>query len=367
MSTSSENLLSANPPVAALEEAAGEIRHLGLCRWSFPAGPEETVNITAKVDPDWVFVDAPLTACEGTGLQPKRLWNLLHANAGLSGGAKFAVGGAPRSVRVRAEVPVHEGIDPAPRIRNACRGFQEALLCFRHEKSGRSADGSEPLRPAELGPSDGRLQGLCTEAGWVFSGCPDGGIAVRLEVPEAYYQASVRSGKRGSISVWVELASEGAWPRDSWKALGVFLLQACGHLKTVRAAARNPDPGGTTAGFEVVLEPSAGSEELGRAFRALSVACTLVGQEVRVLGEETVGKEYLAMVRGWSSRSGQSNTNQAQKDCGLHRAAFCRAYNLALVLGDTPCTGLNYGLFGWRCGGIHRRGFRVLHARRTGV
>jgi hypothetical protein len=57
----------------------------------------------------------------------------------------------------------------------------------------------------------------------------------------------------------------------------------------------------------------------------------------------------------------------SEKDRGLHRAAFCRAYNLALVLGNTPCTGLSYGLFGWRYGGIHRRGFRILQAGGTGA
>ncbi len=57
----------------------------------------------------------------------------------------------------------------------------------------------------------------------------------------------------------------------------------------------------------------------------------------------------------------------SEKDCGLHRTAFYRAYNLALVLGDTPCTGLNYGLFGWRYGGIHRRGFRILNTGRSGA
>lgn len=56
----------------------------------------------------------------------------------------------------------------------------------------------------------------------------------------------------------------------------------------------------------------------------------------------------------------------SEKDCGLHRTAFYRAYNLALVVGHTPCTGLNYGLFGWRYGGIHRRGFRILQAGGSG-
>jgi hypothetical protein len=57
----------------------------------------------------------------------------------------------------------------------------------------------------------------------------------------------------------------------------------------------------------------------------------------------------------------------SEKDRGLHRTAFYRAYNVALVVGDTPCTGLNYGLFGWRHGGIHGRGFRILQDDAAGA
>jgi hypothetical protein len=312
MSISSESFIQPDPVLAALNQAAGEIHKESPSRWSFATGPEETIRVTASVDQEWVVMDTPLAACEGTQwLQPKRLWNLLHANAALTGGAKFAVAGNPRSIRLRAEIPVTDEIDLAGRIQNACVGFQEALRCLRCRKSGLSVDGPEPLHPANPGPSDTRLQALCSEAGWACSGRPDGGVAVRLEVPDDYYQATVRTDDRGSLCIWVELVSEGPWPQDSWKAVAVFLLQACGHLKTVRAAARHLDSGATTAGLQVVLDPSAGSEELGRAFSALSVACNLIGKEVKVLLEEVVGKEYLAMVRGWSSRSGQSNTKQA--------------------------------------------------------
>ena len=313
MSISSESFLQPDPVLAALNEAAGEIRKEGPSRWSFAVGPEETIEVTASVDQEWVVMDTPLAACEGAQwLQPKRVWNLLHANATVTGGAKFAVAGNPRAIRLRAEIPLRDEIDLQGRIRDACVGFQEALRCFRCRKSGLSVDGPEPSHSANPGPSDTRLQALCAEAGWASSGRPDGGVAVSLEVPDGYYQAILRTHDRGLLSVWVELVSEGSsWPQDSWKALGVFLLQACGHLKTVRAAARHLDSGATTAGLQVVLDPSAGSEELGRAFSALSVACNLIGKEVKILREEVVGKEYLAMVRGWSSRSGQSNTKQA--------------------------------------------------------
>jgi hypothetical protein len=55
----------------------------------------------------------------------------------------------------------------------------------------------------------------------------------------------------------------------------------------------------------------------------------------------------------------------SEKDVGLHRAAFSRAYAVALVLGDTPCAGLNFGMFGWGQVGMSRRGFRILHAGQT--
>jgi hypothetical protein len=50
----------------------------------------------------------------------------------------------------------------------------------------------------------------------------------------------------------------------------------------------------------------------------------------------------------------------SDKDCALHRTAFYRAFTFALVFGDTPCAGLNYGLFGWRHGRIQQRAFHIL-------
>ena len=312
MSISPESFLELEPVLGALSEAAGEVQQKGPGRWTFPAGPEEALQVTARVDQEWILMDKPLAVCEGGhSLQPKRLWKLLHANAALSGGAKFAVAGSPRSVRRRAEIRVMDEIDLPGRIRNACLGFQEALPRFYRKTTGRSLEGAEPLGAATHGDSDGHLQALCTEAGWACSVRPGGGVAVRLDVQEGFYQATVRSGSGGSLDVWLELANEASWPSKSWKALGIFLLQACGHLKTVRAVARNLDSGAATAGFQVFLDPPVGSEELGRAFTALSAACSLVGKEVKILREEVVGKEYLAMVREWSSRPCRTKTKEA--------------------------------------------------------
>jgi len=50
MSVSSESFLQPDPVLAALNEAAGEIQQRGACGWSFPAGPEESIEVTARVE-----------------------------------------------------------------------------------------------------------------------------------------------------------------------------------------------------------------------------------------------------------------------------------------------------------------------------
>jgi len=51
-------------------------------------------------------------------------------------------------------------------------------------------------------------------------------------------------------------------------------------------------------------------------------------------------------------------TFMSADDCVLHRAVFSGgAYPVALVMSDSPCTGLTWALFGWRMGVIQERGF----------
>ena len=63
-------------------------------------------------------------------------------------------------------------------------------------------------------------------------------------------------------------------------------------------------------------------------------------------------------------KDGSCKTNPAfmsTEDCALHRTCFPRAYSIALVVGDSPCTGLSYGLFGWHVGVLCQRNFMLLH------
>jgi len=50
------------------------------------------------------------------------------------------------------------------------------------------------------------------------------------------------------------------------------------------------------------------------------------------------------------------------EDCHLHRVCFPRAFSVALVVGDSPCSGLSWTLFGWHAGVISARGFHILSA-----
>ncbi len=50
------------------------------------------------------------------------------------------------------------------------------------------------------------------------------------------------------------------------------------------------------------------------------------------------------------------------EDVALHRTCFPRAFSLALVISDSPCGGLGWELFGWRCGMVVSRGFHITEA-----
>jgi hypothetical protein len=49
-------------------------------------------------------------------------------------------------------------------------------------------------------------------------------------------------------------------------------------------------------------------------------------------------------------------------DCALHRAVFPNATSLALVASPRPGDGIEFGVFGWRCGLLQSRGLHVLKA-----
>ncbi|KKL99769.1 hypothetical protein LCGC14_1811100 [marine sediment metagenome] len=52
-------------------------------------------------------------------------------------------------------------------------------------------------------------------------------------------------------------------------------------------------------------------------------------------------------------------------DIQLHRTCFPGAYSIALVVGQSPCSGTTRSVFGWKQGMVTARGFHVLNQSRT--
>jgi hypothetical protein len=52
----------------------------------------------------------------------------------------------------------------------------------------------------------------------------------------------------------------------------------------------------------------------------------------------------------------------SDEDCKLHRICFPRAYCLALLVTDSPQSGMSWTTFGWRSGNLARRAFHVIRA-----
>jgi len=50
----------------------------------------------------------------------------------------------------------------------------------------------------------------------------------------------------------------------------------------------------------------------------------------------------------------------SEEDCHLHRVVFPRAYGVALLVNDAPCTGLSWHMYGWRLGAIAARAYHVV-------
>ena len=56
----------------------------------------------------------------------------------------------------------------------------------------------------------------------------------------------------------------------------------------------------------------------------------------------------------------QTGVFLSRDDVLLHRTIFPRAHGIAIVVGDSPCNGLRWGVFGWRDGSVCRRSAHVV-------
>ena len=125
-----------------------------------------------------------------------------------------------------------------------------------------------------------------------------GKITLPLEVPDAFYQASIEAGSGDGVRFCVELADTDASASTTLRAVSLLLLLTTGRVRLVRAACRNMEDR-VVFGLEAWLASGFCLEEVVRALSALSIACAMCGREVGVLQDETIARQYLE----WQNRN----------------------------------------------------------------
>lgn len=270
---------------SALAAVSSELTPEGNSGWRFawPNGAPHLV--TANTDGDWLLLEAD---CPGGTQGSESFCGTLARNACLDGLAKFVLAG-DGSLRLRAEIPVLEGVDPAPRLHETCSGFEAGLT---HKRDSSAAEAS----PGEPEPFD--LKRLCSEAGWPFAERGGRKLAVELEVPGGFSHAVLIPEKRG-VRITCEVATLDAISEECRQAVGGFLLAASGLVRMARASV-NPNGTPSAAQFEVVFGTTPSPLEISSALESLSVCCSLCGEEIRTLQVPAVAERFLAL-RGWGA------------------------------------------------------------------
>ena len=285
---------------AALEAAAGKcggrVERAGRGPWRLALANGRPFEVSAVVDAvgEWLQLDAPA----GGGQDAGRLWDALVVNGRLAGAAKLAL--AAEGLRLRAEMTLHRGDVLAARIASACCGFKDALSALDGGPgaAARIDTGPEP-------PAADDLAAACREAGWSVSERANGLVAVDLECARRFHQALLRPRGSGGALAAVELIRAAALPAAGRAAIAALLLAATARVRLARAAAEE-EGGRVWARLEVAFESTADATDLDHGLSALAAACSLAGDEARVLQHEGVAARYLAL-RNLSIRPGSSH------------------------------------------------------------
>ena len=296
--------------VTALAKRAAAVDPVAPGRWAVTLSNGADLAAHARVEDGWLLLEASLGDAP---VARNRAWELLHANAALDGGARFALRARRPGLLACAEVALDDDVDLPRRVLDACAGLQAA-----HERLVYGPDGGGAAPAAAAGGEPiPELTALCLESGW---GCVerDGGrLAVDLDVPGEFQQAIVAPRGAGvAVATPVLEAGDqaGAPPAPvCHRALGLLLLRVGGIVRLVRAAAEAGDAV-PRARFEVVFGSRPAAAELAHAFAAVSVACRIAAREAAVLQSDAgIAQAYLA---AWERTHKEDDDGNDDDDSG---------------------------------------------------
>lgn len=247
---------------------------------------------TACIDDGWLVLEFPPP--RGRTPSPPQI---LGRNAGLRGNAKHVL--LPDgSLRLRAEVPADEALDPeaaplAQQVREAVAGLASAMGPPTSPAS--STNGAPSDGGTKNGASSSDPGTLCGETDWSYSERTSGRIYVDLDIPGgAFYQATIERDIERIVQR-VELLAERDAATDSLtgSAVAALLLSVSGVVRMARAVSWESDAG-LSWGFEVQLPGTTTVGTFIHGLSALSVACGLCGREVRALAQDpALARRYL--------------------------------------------------------------------------
>jgi hypothetical protein len=250
----------------------------GLWELSLPAG----ARVQARVVDSWLVMTSPV-AMAGQAAR------LLDWNAILPAWLKFALSENDR-FQARAELPIDAMAGYPAMIREAWQGFQVALgvLCGKDSAPPRS----EPLPPL----AQSALISLCEEAGWKAVPRENNAVAVGLECPGAFHQATF-APCAGGLRAAFELTAAGTESKtEAGEAVTRFLLAAGAGVRMVRPVTESIS-GKAVSQFEFLFSATPTAALLAHTFSALSTASRLAAEEVKALQNTDVARDYLALRR----------------------------------------------------------------------
>jgi hypothetical protein len=261
---------------AALEQNSRQLDTVGNSSWRLQPRDAVRCFVNATLEGNWLV----LTAHDSLGLiadaAPR---DLLQRCAGLPGFAKFALM-PDGSLQLRAELPLIEEANLAGRIRETCEGFESAFTVYNFSKTA-----CVPETPANK--TD--LKRLCTEAGWSFVERGPEKLLVELESPEGFRQATMVPTADG-VHLSCELVSCGLLGGESREAIAAFLLSVSGVVRLARAALV-----ADVAQLEVAFLAPPCAAEISSALESLSVGCSLCGEEIKMLQDPAIARQFLAL------------------------------------------------------------------------
>jgi hypothetical protein len=224
----------------------------------------------------------------------------LKRNGDLAGLCKFVQDSSRRFPELRADLPLDCGdnFETLPqRILETLRDFRAASETWTGAMGTSEGGIAQGAGTAIHTPEDSTaLARTLKETGWPFVERSPQMHVVDLEARDFFAQATIESQNGRDIVAGTEAAQYESLSDGQRKALGIFLLAACGVLRMARASVLETEAS-TRVRFEVRLT-DLNPAELGHALAALSVATDLCAREARCFEDRQTAEIYLLIEDG---------------------------------------------------------------------